>query len=253
MNRVLIHESELGPGGEVRLTGRRSLHIRKVLGATVGQTIRVGVLNGATGQGVIREAGEEAVLLECALDAAPPPRSRVDLLLALPRPKVMKRLWAPLASLGVGRLILTNAAKVERNYFDTHWLSREYYEPLLVEGLEQSGDTWMPEVTIGRRFRPMVEDDLDGLAPRSRRLVAHPGAAGGMNGVAVGSDERLLLAIGPEGGWTDFELDLLERHAFRRIGMGWRRLRSDTACVALLALAHERLERGSGHDAGAAE
>jgi len=46
------------------------------------------------------------------------------------------------------------------------------------------------------------------------------------------------MAIGPEGGWNDFELSLLESHGFQKAGMGARTLRTDTACIALLALAH---------------
>ena len=53
---------------------------------------------------------------------------------------------------------------------------------------------------------------------------------------------RVLIAIGPEGGWNDFELRLLEAHGFTRVGLGPRTLRVDTACTALLALAHASLE-----------
>ena len=48
-------------------------------------------------------------------------------------------------------------------------------------------------------------------------------------------NERLLLAIGPEGGWTDDEVALLESHGFARYSLGPRILRTDTATVALLA------------------
>jgi RsmE family RNA methyltransferase len=54
-------------------------------------------------------------------------------------------------------------------------------------------------------------------------------------------EERVLLAIGPEGGWNGFEINLLEAHGFHAVGMGPRSLRSDTACIALLALVHDSL------------
>jgi len=79
--------------------------------------------------------------MRCELEAEIPPRPRVDLLLAVPRPKVMRRLWAQIAALGVGQIVLTNAEKVERNYFDTHILTPETYRPLLIEGLQQARDT----------------------------------------------------------------------------------------------------------------
>src|SRR5688500_19330680 len=100
-------------------------------------------------------------MLHCAFEAAPAPRPPVDLLLALPRPKVMRRLWAQLAALGVGRILLTNAARVERNYFDTHVLTSDCYRPLLVEGLQQARDTRLPVVSIHRQLKILVEDHLD--------------------------------------------------------------------------------------------
>jgi 16S rRNA (uracil1498-N3)-methyltransferase len=55
-------------------------------------------------------------------------------------------------------------------------------------------------------------------------------------------DRRVLLAIGPEGGWNAFELALLQAHRFTSIGLGPRTLRVDTACAALLAILHAALE-----------
>ena len=58
------------------------------------------------------------------------------------------RIWAQVAAIGVGQIILTNAERVERNYFDTHWLAPESYRPLLIEGLQQARDTRLPAVSI---------------------------------------------------------------------------------------------------------
>jgi RsmE family RNA methyltransferase len=160
----------------------------------------------------------------------------------------MQRLWAQIAALGVGQIILTNAERVERNYFDTHVLTREVYYPLLLEGLQQARDTHVPLVSIHRRLKVLVEDDLDRLCPRTCRLVAHPGETRTFR-AAVGAEldsphderSRTLLAVGPEGGWTEHEVRLLTSHGFTTVGMGLRTLRSDTACVAVLALLHEAL------------
>ena len=126
-----------------------------------GQTIRIGIVDGPLGTGTVTGIAGGAVDLQCVFDDTVPPRPRVDLLLALPRPKVMRRLWAQLAAIGVGRIILTNAGRVERHYFDTHVLTQDTYRPLLIEGLQQARDTRLPEVSIHRQFRILIEDDLD--------------------------------------------------------------------------------------------
>ena len=195
----------------------------------------MGLLAGPRGVGRVVAAGD-SVELECTFEPDPPPIPDADLLLALPRPKVMRRLWAQLAALGVGHIVLTNAARVERNYFDTHVLDPDVYRPLLLEGLQQAQDTRLPRVSIHRRFRPLVEDELDALSSASTRLVAHPSAdAAPIAGAWPRGASRVLLAVGPEGGWDEFELRLLGDRGFSPVSLGPRTLRTDTACVALLA------------------
>ena len=83
------------------------------------------------------------------------------------------------------------------------------------------------------------QDQLDALAGPALRVVADPSATRGLSDVVRSSrDARMLLAIGPEVGWNAFELGLLAAHGFQPAGMGPRTLRSDTACVALLAIVH---------------
>lgn len=258
MNLILLLPQELDETGCARLAGDRSEHIRNVLRATPGKPLRIGLLNGPKGSGTVEELCGKEVVLYCEFDAEPPPRQPVDLLLAMPRPKVMKRLWAQLAALGVARIFITNAEKVERFYFDTHILEPDFYNARFIEGLQQAGDTLLPEVNIVKQLKPFLET---GTFPNSgtgcvgacssfpkdgKRLVADPSAERSlfqcMENVDAtppsrfqGLEKHLLVAIGPEGGWTPHELELFTAHGFEVFSMGPRILRTDTACVALLA------------------
>lgn len=242
LNLILLEPGEVSGSGAVRLSGGRAGHLLNVLKVATGHQVRVGILDGPRGTATVQSIAGDTVELRCAFDSTVPRRPAVDLLLALPRPKVMRRLWAQIAALGVGQIILTNAERVERNYFDTHVLTPECYRPLLIEGLQQARDTRLPNVTIHRQFKILIEDTLDGLFPAGLRLVADPAAKTPVNAIVRESaEERVLLAIGPEGGWNDFETALLAAHGFRSGGLGPRTLRSDTACVALLALVHDAI------------
>ena len=241
MNLILLEPGEVSAAGDVRLSGTRAAHLLNILKVTPGQQVRVGMLDGPLGVGTVQATADGEVALQCAFDTSVPPRPRVDLLLALPRPKVMRRLWAHIAALGVGQIILTNAERVERHYFDTHILTPECYRPLLVEGLQQVRDTCLPSVSIHRQFKVLVEDQLDALFNGGRRVMADPGATRPVSAlvretVRENRDARVLLAIGPEGGWNDFERHLLVAHGFEPAGMGPRTLRTDTACIALVSL-----------------
>src|SRR5687768_14358453 len=107
MNLILLEERELADASWVTLTDARATHLLDVLRVTPGQTVRVGVIDGPVGTGTVQEAGSGRVTMRCVFETETPSRPRVDVLLALPRPKVMRRLWAQLAALGVGQIILT--------------------------------------------------------------------------------------------------------------------------------------------------
>ncbi len=248
MNLILLEAGDIDATGAMRLTGPRAVHALDVLKVSAGQSLRIGLVDGPRGTGTVQAVDRGSVDLICALESSIPERPRVDLLLAVPRPKVLRRLWAQLAALGVGRIVLTNAERVERPYFDTHVLTPDCYRPLLIEGLQQAQDTRLPEVSIHRRFKVLVEDDLEALCGTGLRLAADPGGSVSVGAavrdrVALDPGCRVLLAVGPEGGWNRFELDLLTAHGFTTTSMGPRTLRTDTACLALLALIHDAMRR----------
>jgi len=239
MNRIILTANELYPDGTVTLTDERAEHIRTVLKVRVGDDVRTGVLNGLIGTSRVEHMDEKAVVLRTQHDEQAP-EPWFDLILATPRPKVLKRLWPQLAALGAGRIVILNAFKVEKCYFSSQWIDPAHYTPLLIEGLMQVGTTRLPDVQIKQRFKPFMEDELDACFPNALRLIAHPGEAAG-HGWALADGQRPLLAVGPEGGWTDYELDMFLTRGFIPFSLGSRPLRTDTATIALIAVLQERL------------
>lgn len=235
MNLLLLVDEDFLPDGTARLTGRRAQHAREVLRAEPGETLRVGRLGGRVGTGEVLENTEGLLHLRVTLTESPPPRAGVDLLLAIPRPKALKKVLPAVASLGVDRVVLVNAARVEKSYFDSKVLAPAFLQELLLQGLEQARDTHLPEVLVRERFRPFVEDELDSLfGPQALRLLPHPPARQPLTATGVGAAPRVVLAIGPDGGWVPFEADLLEAHGFHPFTLGPRILRVETAVPVLL-------------------
>jgi 16S rRNA (uracil1498-N3)-methyltransferase len=240
MNLLIIYPTEVMLNHLVELSDERARHIRAVLRASVGQSLKIGLLNGPLGQGTVMSLTADKVVLQCRFENRVPARPLLDLLLAMPRPKVLKRLWAQFAALGVGRITLVNAEKVERYYFDSHAIDPALMEARLIEGLQQARCTQMPEVQIRPRFKPFIEDELDAGGYAQQRMVADPSARESLLAVLERFDvsERVLLAVGPEGGWTPYELDLLQGRGFQLVGLGERILRSDTACIGMIHTIH---------------
>ena len=241
MNRILFEPSEI-QDGVATFGGARAEHVMNVLHGEVGQVLKTGVLNGLVGTSEILSVGPEIVVrVNHAQESL---RPWVDLILAPPRPRVMKRLLPQLATLGVGRIVLVGAQKVEKDFWGATLLKPENYLPLLVDGLMQAGTSFVPEIALRRGFRKFLRDELDALFPSPDRLVAHPYSTPSSTQTPSPTqtpkhpptpNPRLLLAVGPEGGWTDEEVALMEEKGFRRYSLGPRILRTDTATVALLA------------------
>lgn len=237
MNLLLLTPDEVRADGTAQVGGRRARHVAEVLRARPGDTVRAGVLGGKLGTARLLSLEGEEVVLALTFAEEPPPRPEVDLLLALPRPKALRRILAAVASLGVDRLVLLNAARVEKSYFDAQVLAPERTRKHLIDGLEQARDTILPEVHLAPRFRPFVEDTLDGLLGPGQRWLLHPGPDTPPLHPPGG---RITLAVGPEGGWVPFERELLAARGFQPLSLGIRSLRTETVVPFALGWATAR-------------
>ena len=242
MNLILLDPHEVAADQSCTLADERARHVFRVLKLAPGDSLRIGLVDGPCGTARLTASDANSVTFTCDFEPEAPTVPPVDLLLAMPRPKVMKRLWAQLAALGVGRILITNAEKVERFYFDTHVLEPDFYRGLLREGLQQARDTRMPVVSVHRELKPLLEDLVPAEFGDHLKLIADPGEhPAPAHVIGPARPARVLLAIGPEGGWNDHERTLFTRARFHPTSLGPRPLRTDTATLALLTLAHNAL------------
>jgi 16S rRNA (uracil1498-N3)-methyltransferase len=238
MNLVLLFSEDLLEPSRAVLRGRRAEHVREVHRAAAGDELVVGVEGGKIGTGRLLRVGDE-IEMEVLLDRDPPPSLDLTLALALPRPKVLNRVIAAVTSLGVKRIFLVNAWRVEKSYWKSPRMSEENLRMQAIMGLEQARDTILPRIETRRLFRPFVEGELPALVSGTTALVAHPYATEEAPRAVSGP---LTLAIGPEGGFIQKEIDSLTAVGFRAVTIGPRILRVETAIAALIG----RLECG-GH------
>lgn len=232
MNLLLLNDADFIAADRVRITDRRLQHINSVNKASIGQTLRAGRLGGLQGQATILSITQEAAELQISLQDNPPAKLPLTLLLALPRPKMLRRTLQTIASMGVDKLVLINSYRVEKSFWQTPFLQPEAIHAELILGLEQARDTILPEVILAKRFKPFVQDQLPALAAKTRGLIAHPGD---YPECPRALSEPVTLAIGPEGGWIAYEVDLLSQAGLQPVQLGQRILRVETAVPVLLA------------------
>ncbi len=237
MNLILLFDEDFNVDSSLNdkvvvIRGRRLQHINSVHRAKVGDQLSVGKLNGLIGRGTVRSINEQQAVLEVCLDQQPPAPLPLTLILALPRPQMLKRTIQTIATMGVKRLILINSNRVEKSFWQTPVLNPESLHEHLLLGLEQAKDTQLPRIEFYKRFRPFIEDAAAEIIGDSRALVAHPGP---YPDCPHKISEATTLAVGPEGGFVPYEIERFEEAGFSPISLGDRILKVETAIPVLLA------------------
>ena len=239
MNLLLVDREELDSEGRVRLSDRRAEHLLGVLKVEPGREVRAGVVDGGPGTGTVEVVEEKTVVLRLEWEETPEEEPTVDLVVALPRPQALHRLLQWTATFGVGRLDLVRSWRWEKSFFSSPSVRPEGLRKHLLLGAEQGSRTRLPRVELHHRLLPfletLAEEDNGG-----RRFLAHPEAvlsieAGWRQADAAGCTGRTCLAIGPEGGWLDREVESFARCGFQAVTLGPWVLRVETALAAAIA------------------
>jgi len=232
VNLLLLEDGDFVAADRALLSGRRLKHLHEVHRAAAGDSLRVGRLDGLMGTGQLLRLDANEAELSVALDQSAPGKLPLTLLLALPRPKMLRRVLQTISAMGVPRVVLLNSYRVEKSFWQTPFLEPVAVREQLILGLEQARDTVLPEIIIEKRFKPFVEDRLPALAAGSLGLIGHPGA---YPACPRAVDQAVTLAIGPEGGWIPYEVEMLQQAGLQPVQLGERILRVETAVTALLA------------------
>ena len=231
MNLLLFTGEDRIGDDRIEVCDRRLQHLLHVHRAATGDRVRVGEVDGQMGHGEILELNPERAVLQFSLEQTPPEKLPLTLVLALPRPKMLRRILRSAAESGVRELHLLNSYRVEKSYWQTPVLEEGTIRDYLLQGLEQARDTKIPTVLCHKRFKPFVEDVLPAMTSNKRALVAHPGdyppCPRGLTG-------KTLLVIGPEGGFIPYEVEKLQEAGCETVSLGPRILRVENAVTSLL-------------------
>ncbi len=232
MNLILLTTTDFLTDDTVTLTDRRFQHISRVHQAQEGDTLRVGKLNGDLGNAVVTALTDTSVTLQVNFTQSPPPALPLTLIMALPRPKMLKRTLQSVTSMGVKQIYLINAYRVDKSYWSSPVLQEDSLREHLLLGLEQCIDTQLPDIHLRKRFKPFVEDELPAIAANTRALIAHPYDAAPC---PAATDTPTTLAVGPEGGFIQYEVNKLKEAGLDAMHIGPRILRVENAVPVLLA------------------
>ena len=246
MNCILLPETSFQNGSAYINDLTQITHVNKVLTAKVGDALKIGQLGGKLGSAIIKDITPDSIQLsDIQLTINPPPKLNLTVVLALPRPKVLRRLMMDMTALGVNDVILINSYRTQKSYWQSPMLTR--LDEFVLEGLQQGVDTVAPRISLQKRFKPFVEDELASLIT-NRAIVAHPYSALSFAQYmqqpqlentepahrSVNSLLPSMVFIGAEGGWIDYEVELLAEQGCMAVNIGPRILRTEAAVNVIL-------------------
>jgi RsmE family RNA methyltransferase len=135
----------------------------------------------------------------------------------------------------------------EKSYRDTKLLADGGARSALIEGAVQARDTGLPGLSVYPSLDAWLAEkpwaaSAETPGERGPLLAAADNVRPGGSLAALPLVKRgVVLAIGPERGWSDRERDLFEAAGFIRLSLGRRALRTETACTAAVVLAMEKM------------
>lgn len=236
MNLILFSAEETQR--PLRTSDPRALHLLKTLRRREGETFDAGVVNGARLKGRICKITRDALEIDYEATELPPPLHPVTLLVGLPRPQTARKILQEVTSLGVGEIHFTATEKGEPSYGASKLWSTGEYRRHLIAGAEQAFTTRIPEVRRYENF-PAALDEL--LPGRAAVALDNYEATGFLRDYQP-PNERCLLVVGAERGWSAAERTALRDHNVPLLQLGANVLRTETACLCALAILLARLK-----------
>ena len=232
MNIVLLEPNQITTTDNIwQIENKRQLqHLQQHIQLNCGDTLKVGVRNGQRYLTEVISVSEQQIRIRPIQVEAIPAKLPVHLILALPRPKVLRRIIMDAVTLGVERISLIHSYRVDKSYWQSLFLQQ--LDDYVTLGLEQAGDTIVPEIQLYKRFKPFVEDVLPTfISDQKPAYVAHPYAEQQM---PYAIQHSCHLIVGPEGGFIPYEVDLLKKNGCQAMSLGNRILRTETAVSHIL-------------------
>lgn len=226
--------------------GERARSLRREYDLVEGISIPGGVLGGKRGKFLVNLVTENRIEFSGLLNEPPLKRFPTIAIVAVPRPQTVKKVLSTASAMGVDQLHFVRAENTEKSYLDSHALYPDEVAAEVRLGLQQSGDTIAPKVSVHQRFRPFFEDTLKEILSQNPyqhdalKLFGHtPQSQSSPKTLSLElfgdrADRGVVCAIGPEAGWSNFESDLLAGLGFNPITLGPRTLRVETALAIFL-------------------
>lgn len=238
MNSLLFYPEEVvDSSGKAILTGARAEYVSTWHDLAAGIEVEALLYGRAIGRAKILTVKSERIEAQVVFDRKPPVRSNATLIVAVPRPQTVKKVLETSASLGINALFFIRTEKVQKSYLQSKSLTEHEIQHHITRGLEQACDPIAPKVAIHMgTFPQFIKENTPQLTSNDTCfLVADTRAeTSSLIGKVYKNQKQIVLALGPESGWSKKEVVKFKELGAHCISLGPRVLRVETALAVTL-------------------
>jgi 16S rRNA (uracil1498-N3)-methyltransferase len=217
---------------ETVLDESESKHAVRVLRLGAGSQVMLYNGSGGIFLGEITDAHPRKCRIRILENEHPDSHNAFQLHLAIAPTKNMDRLeWflEKATEIGVGEITLLLCDHSERKSVKADRLEKK-----LISAMKQSGNAFLP------KLNPMIPfGEFIRITGSAQKFIAHchPGEKPHLKN-ALGKTDEFLVIIGPEGDFSEPEVEQAKAHGFREISLGNSRLRTETAGIVACMIVH---------------
>lgn len=232
MNSIVVFEHEFKQNRITIADAHRLSHLQQVIKAKLGQELKVTVLGHGLSVAQISKIDSREMIMEVIKDFQQPQYPHIHLVVGLSRPPTMKKILEHASSMGVRYFHFFPAKLSEKSYGDSKIWSDGKAEQAMIDGLSQSAHYWhCPEIHLYKSMNQLPSFD----SADRRILSLADGQKKSMK--PIDKEKDLVLAFGPERGFTSEEDQILQERGFQAVSLGPSVLRVEIAVFASLAQA----------------
>ena len=234
---------------QAALTGEHAEHLVRVLRVRAGQEFDIAV-GGSVRRGRIATISPSRVEFELGEKIPPTQPANITLLLSVFKFDRMEWAIEKCTELGVAKIVPVIAQRTDTHLAAAAVKRAERWRKIVLQAAEQSRRVGPPEVAAPIKIKDAAEyfGSASGSTPGSapdllRVLLSESEQDLRLRDVFSAEADEIVLAIGPEGGWTDDELKLFRDAGWTSASLGGTILRAETAAIAATAIAVAQLAR----------
>ncbi len=217
-------------GNRAWLTGRNAEHLVRVLRAKAGQQFDIAA-DGAVRTGVIVSTSPQQVEFELGEPAPSAPAPEVQVFLSIFKFDRLEWAMEKLTELGVSRILPMISRRAEPHLAKAAEKRVERWRKLTLEAAQQARRVRPPEIVP-----PALLKETIAAASGCRIVLSEAEKTVSLKSALAGCAAPVSLAFGPEGGWTQDELEMFQQHNWKSASLGGTILRAETAAIAAMAI-----------------